>query len=92
MPTISDLLSVGRLSLSAQQMALHVTGNNIANVNTNGYKRTQAVLAEGEAGEVRVNLRKDLSPAPMDPPSSNSPAVGCTSTYRTPSRHPVFTA
>jgi flagellar hook-associated protein 1 FlgK len=39
MPTISDLLSVGRLSLSAQQQALHVTGNNIANANTEGYTR-----------------------------------------------------
>jgi len=39
MPTISDVLTVGRLSLSAQQMALHVTGNNIANANTEGYTR-----------------------------------------------------
>jgi len=39
MPTISDLLSVGRLSLGAQQQALHVTGNNIANANTEGYTR-----------------------------------------------------
>src|ERR1700756_5648577 len=37
-------LEISRKSLSAQQQALQVTGNNIANVNTPGYSRQRAVL------------------------------------------------
>jgi len=37
-------LEIGRKSLLAQQQALNVTSNNIANVNTPGYSRQQAVL------------------------------------------------
>ena len=47
MPTINDLFSVGRLSLSAQQQALHVTGNNIANANTEGYTRRRVNIEPG---------------------------------------------
>ena len=60
-------LFAGISGLNANATAMTVIGDNIANVNTNGYKRDQAVLAEGVAGDVRVNLRKDLSPAPQDP-------------------------
>ena len=62
-------------SLQAHDRKQAVNANNIANVNTNGYKRTQAVLAEGGAGEVRVNLKKDMSPAPMDPLAPDAPGV-----------------
>jgi len=68
-------LSSAVSSLQAHDRKQAVNANNIANVNTNGYKRTQAVLEEGEAGEVRVNLRKDLSPAPMDPLAPDAPGV-----------------
>src|SRR6185295_14323538 len=37
-------LEMGRKSLEAQQTALQVTSNNIANVNTPGYHRQRAVL------------------------------------------------
>ncbi|HEX4998906.1 MAG TPA: flagellar hook-associated protein FlgK [Terriglobia bacterium] len=37
-------LEIGRRALSAQQAALQVTSNNIANVNTPGYHRQRAVL------------------------------------------------
>ena len=37
-------LSIGRAALLAQQRALQVTGQNIANVNTPGYSRQRAVL------------------------------------------------
>ncbi len=47
MPTINDLFSVGRLSLSAQQQALHVTANNIANANTEGYTRRRVNIEAG---------------------------------------------
>ncbi|MBT8369338.1 MAG: hypothetical protein KJO34_00115, partial [Deltaproteobacteria bacterium] len=33
------LLSIGSKALTVQQRAIHVTGNNIANVNTPGYSR-----------------------------------------------------
>jgi flagellar hook-associated protein 1 FlgK len=42
-------LEVGRRSLLAQQLALQVTGNNVANVNTPGYTRQRAVLTESPA-------------------------------------------
>lgn len=42
MPGINSLLNVGKNALFAEQAAIHVTGNNIANVNTAGYSR-QAV-------------------------------------------------
>ena len=47
MPTINDLFSVGRLSLGAQQQALHVTANNIANANTEGYTRRRVNIEPG---------------------------------------------
>jgi len=62
-------------SLQAHERKMASNANNIANVNTNGYKRDQVVLAEGEAGEVRVNLHKDLSPAPQDPLAPEAPSV-----------------
>jgi len=62
-------------ALQAHDRKMSVNANNIANVNTNGYKRAQAVLEEGGAGEVRVNLRKDLSPAPQDPLAPDAPGV-----------------
>jgi flagellar hook-associated protein 1 FlgK len=37
-------LEIGRRSLEAQQFGLQVTGNNIANINTPGYHREQAIL------------------------------------------------
>ena len=49
MQTLFGNLEVGRKSLLAQQLALQVTGNNIANVNTPGYTRQRAVLAESLA-------------------------------------------
>ena len=60
-------LSSSVSSLQAHDRKMTVNADNIANLNTNGYKRNQAVLEEGGVGEVRVNLRKDLSPAPEDP-------------------------
>jgi flagellar hook-associated protein 1 FlgK len=38
-------LEIGKRALLAQQLALNITGNNIANVNTPGYTRQQAILA-----------------------------------------------
>ena len=45
MGTIFSSLNVGRLGLLAQQYAMHVLGNNIANVNTEGYTRRRVVMS-----------------------------------------------
>ena len=44
MGSISQLLSTARDALSAQSYGLNVTGQNLANVNTPGYVRREAVL------------------------------------------------
>jgi flagellar hook protein FlgE len=62
-------------SLQAHERKLNVNANNIANVNTNGFKRDRAVLEEGQAEDVRVTLTKDMSPAPEDPLAPDAPGV-----------------
>lgn len=47
MSSVSSLLSIGNSALSASQTALQVTGNNIANVDTEGYSRQKVVLKDG---------------------------------------------
>lgn len=41
-------LEIGKRALMAQKFGLEVTSNNIANVNTPGYSRRTAILAEGD--------------------------------------------
>ncbi|MDJ0875918.1 MAG: flagellar basal body rod C-terminal domain-containing protein [Desulfobacterales bacterium] len=62
-------------SINAHERKLGVTSNNVANVNTNGFKRKQAVLQEGPVGDVRVHVRQDNSPAPEDPLAPDAPGV-----------------
>lgn len=47
MPGVNSILDIGRLALFANQSALQVTGNNIANVNTPGYSRQTVRLEDG---------------------------------------------
>jgi len=47
MSGLSSILSIGRSALSASQAALQVTGNNIANVDTEGYSKQSVVLRDG---------------------------------------------
>jgi flagellar hook-associated protein 1 len=47
MSSISNLLSIGRSALNANQAALQVTGENISNVDTEGYSRQSVVLTNG---------------------------------------------
>jgi flagellar basal-body rod protein FlgC len=68
-------LSATLSSLQAHDRKMNVNANNVANVNTNGFKRDRAVLEEGREGEVRVNLSKDRSPAPQDPLAPDAPGV-----------------
>ena len=44
---ISTLMDIASSALNAQQVALNVTGENIANVNTAGYSRQQVVMTNG---------------------------------------------
>ena len=46
MPNIFGVLNVGEIALLTQQKAIDVTGNNIANVNTTGYKAESVVFAD----------------------------------------------
>ena len=62
-------------SINAHERKLGVTANNVANVNTNGFKRQRAVLQEGPVGDVRVNVHKDDTPAPEDPLAPDVPGV-----------------
>jgi len=44
MTNIYGVLNIARWALLSQQTAIEVTGNNIANVNTEGYTRQQAII------------------------------------------------
>src|SRR6185312_5002981 len=46
MPGLFDSLSMATASLDAQSRGIDVTGQNLANVNTNGYSRRTLLLAE----------------------------------------------
>lgn len=53
MSSILNLLGIGKSALLANQRALAVTGQNIANVNTPGYTRQTVVLAESRPLDAR---------------------------------------
>ena len=48
---MSSLFDIGRSGLQSYRRALAVTGQNITNVNTDGYKRREANLKEVAAGQ-----------------------------------------
>jgi len=57
---VADILSIGSAGLSAYRRSLEVTGNNITNVNTEGYARRDAqLLGVGEATTSPTLLRTD---------------------------------
>ena len=70
-----DGLSGTMSSLQAHERKMNVNANNIANVNTNGFKRDRAILREGQAGDVQVSISKDMSPAPEDPLAPDAPGA-----------------
>ena len=49
MPGLTSSMFIGLSGLQAQQSALNVVGNNIANVNTPGYTREIATLTSSQA-------------------------------------------
>jgi len=52
-------------SLLAHATKLGVTAHNTANVNTDGFKKSRAVLSEAEAQGVKVDIRQLDAPGPM---------------------------
>ncbi len=59
---LDGLLDIGKSALSVAQQALTVTGHNVANVNTPGYSRQEAVLTErspinGGPGQVGTGVQ-----------------------------------
>lgn len=56
--TIQNNLS----ALNALDKKMQVTANNVANVNTNEFKKSKAVLLEGKNGNIDVDVQKVDTP------------------------------
>lgn len=59
---LSSMLDIAKSALNASQQALAITGHNVANVNTPGYSRQEAVLSEraplnGQPGMAGTGVR-----------------------------------
>ena len=52
-------------ALHAFEQKLGVTAGNIANVNTDGYKKYRAISQEGQYGTVEVTARRDETGIPL---------------------------
>ena len=65
MATLSDILNTARDAIGAQQFGMSVTGQNVSNVNTDGYVKRSAVLtprvlAGRSFGSVEASLRRNM--------------------------------
>jgi flagellar hook-associated protein 1 FlgK len=62
--SLLGIFDIGKLALLANQQALQVTGQNLANVNTPGYSRQEAVLIDtstSTAGNVQIGSGVEVS-------------------------------
>lgn len=59
-------------ALSAFGTQMNVTSNNIANVNTDGFKRSRTVLEEGLNSSVNPRVEKINTPGPLVQESTES--------------------
>ena len=61
------VFSVGNTisSLNAHATKLAVSANNVANVATEGFKKSRAVLQEGPGGAVQVQIDRVNTPGPL---------------------------
>ena len=57
-PSVNSTIS----ALQAYKTKLGVTANNIANVNTDGFKKNRATLKEGTNGDVQVDINRFITP------------------------------
>ena len=63
-------------ALQAFSQKMGVTAGNIANVNTDGYKKSQAVFEEGRHGEVEVREQRIDTPGiPLEPSGTERPTT-----------------
>lgn len=65
MPNITSLLYIGQSALITQQKAIDITGNNIANVNTEGYTRQRLNMVQSQpvrdlGGTMSTGVTADL--------------------------------
>jgi flagellar basal-body rod protein FlgC len=49
-------------ALQAYKTQMEVTSNNVANVNTEGFKKSKATLKEGDNGDVQVDVNRVDTP------------------------------
>jgi len=53
-------LNSSNSALNAMSVSMNVTANNVANVNTDGFKRQDVVLEEAAQGGVRADVRQEI--------------------------------
>ena len=64
--SVGNITSSALSALNAFSTGLNVTANNIANMNTTGFKPSSAVINEGDYGGVKVTLSQSQN-AEVDP-------------------------
>ena len=64
-------LNPGLSGISAFSVKMNVTANNIANVNSDGFKKSRTTLKEGPSGGVLPKVDQDDTPGPSRPISEN---------------------
>ena len=52
-------------ALNAFGTGMGVTSNNVANVNSDGFKSSRTVIEEGQNGSVNARIQKSTEPGPM---------------------------
>ena len=57
-------------ALNALSTQMNVTGKNLANVNTGGYKNSSVVIESGQGQTVKANVVKNNSQGPITPNKS----------------------
>jgi len=60
-------------ALHAFEQKLGVTAANIANVNTDGYKKYRAIFQEGQSGAVEVTAQRGETGVPIGRPQEGAP-------------------
>lgn len=61
-------------AISAFSVKMNVTANNIANLNSDGFKKSRTTIREGPFGGVEPNVDQDDTPGPAKPSSENGMA------------------
>jgi flagellar hook-associated protein 1 FlgK len=63
---LASLFDIGKSAVQAQRQALNVTGQNIANVNTEGYRKRSADLIEVSGSQSELTSSKAMAwPTPL---------------------------